>query len=467
VAVDPKSKAHGVLPKHSREDSVIRNPDASGWFAFIDLAEDVNADGAKAFLQRLQNEAEALRAQRDPHTNQRRATVAIAVSPTFFRSSAGTARIDPPGGIPAGLQAPFVVPNASPAGGDVFLYLMATAEEVAAQFLARFDALRPSPVAALRVERGFQRTDGREWFGYRDGVRNVAPQDRDGFVWTDPDAFPEEPAWTAGGTYVAYMKVRQNPQAAAGIGTDGLDQAFGRRSDGTRLDGQAGDPNPSTEPDDTSALPPTSHVRKAGPRGASRDAVRIFRRGLPFQEMTPDGLHMGLQFASFQPTADYFKVILSRWMLNADFPTQSVGQDSLVARGLVTFEKAGLYFVLPQGENFVGEALFASAEAKTTPANGRIAIRKKVVDTSGNELARSLEDFTISVTDSTGNPVATVTTNAAGHAQTDALPTGATYTVEEVNIPGGVTAPPAQAITLDQAHVVVTLVNQAQPGYGG
>lgn len=33
---------------------------------FIDLAEDVNADGAKAFLQCLQDEAEARRAQRDP-----------------------------------------------------------------------------------------------------------------------------------------------------------------------------------------------------------------------------------------------------------------------------------------------------------------------------------------------------------------------------------------------------------------
>lgn len=193
--------------------------------------------------------------------------MAIAVGSTFFRSSAGTARVDPPGGMPAGLQAPFVVPNASPAGGDVFLYLMGTAEEVAAQFLARFDALRPSPVAALRVERGFERRDGREWFGYRDGVRNVAPQDRDGFVGTDPHDFPEEPAWTAGGTYVAYMNVRQNPQAADAVGPDGLDQALGRRRDGTRLDGQPGDPNLPAEPDDTSTLPPTSHVRKAGPRG--------------------------------------------------------------------------------------------------------------------------------------------------------------------------------------------------------
>lgn len=454
--------ARGVVPKKSRDESVIRNPDAAGWFIFIDLAEGLDAAATEAFLRELHIAAEALRAERG-RGNRRRATAAIAVSPTFFTSASGVARVAPPGGVPAGLATPLTIPNTAPAGGDLLVYLMATAEEVAARFLQRLNERRPSPIAALRVERGFQRIDGREWFGYRDGVRNVAPEERDDFVWTDPDLFPEEPPWTAGGTYLAYMKIRQNLQVQRTLPADALDQTIGRRADGTRLDLAEGTAT-ADEPPDTAALPAASHVRKAGPRGDGRDPVRIFRRGLPYQEMTPDGLHVGLQFVSFQPSADYFKVILTRWMINNDFPVQQTGQDALIARGLVSFEKAGLYFVLPNGPEFVGQPMFAQPEVKPVPKQGTIAIRKRVLSAEGAEVQRDLAGFKFRILDSAGQPADDLVTNAAGHAQSKLLATGVTYTIEEIDVPAGVTADPLPPVALTAPHFVVQAVNRAQPG---
>ena len=93
MTVPDSAKARGVVPKRQRADSVIRNPDANGWFVFIDLAESVDAAAAAEFLRWLHSEGEILRSLRDPRTNRRRATLAIAVGPTFFRSANGTLRV--------------------------------------------------------------------------------------------------------------------------------------------------------------------------------------------------------------------------------------------------------------------------------------------------------------------------------------------------------------------------------------
>lgn len=462
-AVPDTSKARGVLPKRQREDSVIRNPDANGWFVFIDLADSVDAAAAEEFLRWLHSEGQVMRGLRDPRTKRRRATLAIAVGPTFFRSTNGTLRVAGSTEIPVGLQAPPLVPNASPAGGDLLLYVMATAEEVAARFLQGLHERRPSPIASIRVERGFQRVDEREWFGHRDGVRNVAPEERDEFVWVDPDQFPEEPLWSEGGTYLAYMKVRQNVSVARSLQAGELDQIVGRREDGSRIDCDPGTAI-TDEPPDTSQLPAASHVRKTGPRGEGRDAVRIFRRGLPYHEMTPDGLAVGLHFASFQPSPDFFKVILNRWMLNTDFPTPGSGQDALITRGLVAFEKAGFYFVLPEGEEFTGQAMYTAAAPVRQPKRGRIAVRKVVLDANGVEVHGDLAGFKFRITDDAGTVVEELITNAAGHAQSAALELG-TYGISEFDIPPTVTPDPAtHNIVLESAHQLARFTNRVQPG---
>jgi Dyp-type peroxidase family len=98
----------------------------------------------------------------------------------------------------------------------------------------------------------------------------------------------DEPAWADGGSYMAYMKIRQFPDAFAGLPTEQQDAAIGRRRDGSRLD-LAEQTHPEDEPSEPAVgLPANSHVRKTGPRGP-HDDTQIFRRGLPYLETTSDG----------------------------------------------------------------------------------------------------------------------------------------------------------------------------------
>jgi Dyp-type peroxidase family len=164
-------------------------------------------------------------------------------------------------------------------------------------------ALRPD-VLTVTLLRGYQREDGTEPFGYQDGVRNARrSRRRPGVVFVHRDGNElDEPAWSDGGSYMADLKILQRPDQFAALPDDAArDATIGRTKDGTRLDrvGQQGDPR-DEPPDVPTGLPPTSHVRKAGPRG-EHDATQVVRRGLPFIETTADGeLRIGLNFCSFQ-----------------------------------------------------------------------------------------------------------------------------------------------------------------------
>src|SRR5206468_610976 len=139
--------------------------------------------------------------------------------------------------------------------------------------------------------------------------------------------------------------------------------------DGRRLDLPAGS-DPRAEPEFTTAEPPTSsHVRKAGPRGADRDRTLIFRRGLPFVEAGPDGvLRAGLQFASFQASLGQFRVVFNRWMMNPNFPQPAPGRaDDLFSQGHVSIEKWGFFFVPPDTDEPIGAVMFKPAPGTRKP----------------------------------------------------------------------------------------------------
>ena len=146
----------------------------------------------------------------------------------------------------------------------------------------------------MHVERGYQRLDESEPFGYKDGVRNVVPKtDRARTVFIDPDRHADEPAYAEDGTYLAYMRITQNIDLFDSLDPAVQDRTIGRTRDGNRLD-LPPSTNPKTEPEFTSdTCPVTSHVRKTGPRGTGNDTVDIFRRGLPFQEYTNGTLTAG------------------------------------------------------------------------------------------------------------------------------------------------------------------------------
>jgi deferrochelatase/peroxidase EfeB len=84
-------------------------------------------------------------------------------------------------------------------------------------------------------------------------------------VFLDPERSPEEPAWTDGGSYVAYLKIRQDVTAMAAKSDIEQDQIIGRRkADGSRLDLPEGTPIAQEGPFTGTTCPAGAHIRKAG-----------------------------------------------------------------------------------------------------------------------------------------------------------------------------------------------------------
>lgn len=433
-------EAAGVLP-----DDVIRDPRASSWLVFVDLAPGLGATGAKAWLQKATAAVEALTAARADGA--RVASVASAIGAGFAtKAGAGADR------LPLGLRSlPALVAGVTPTAHDLAFYVMASSDAAVAQFVRDLDATRPD-LARIDVDRGFQRGDGRETFGLRDGLRNGTPGERARTAFVDADGQPGEPAWARGGSYLAYMKIRQNTAAWASLTPAQQAEVVGRRSDGSRLDQPEGADPKTGEPAFTDAANPAgkSHIRKAGPRGADQDPVAMFRRGTPYLTTTADGtLDQGLQFVSFQADLAVFTTILDRWMLNTAFPTPGTGVDALMdpAGGLVTVLLTGFYFVLPPDSRFLGAGLFDA----DTGVTSHVIIRKTVLDAQGNpDPTASLEGAAFLVTDTNGQPLgAPFRTDAAGRARSGPLPTGIALTLTEVTPPPGAQASGPRQITLD------------------
>jgi Dyp-type peroxidase family len=458
-------QARGVLPR--RKDWVIADPRAEGLFVFVTLRPDIDQPGAIAWLQRVDSLIAELRSAVDGD-GRRLATVATGFGAPFFTTN-GQPRF---AGIeaPAGLRdAPPAMPSGEPVTAEVAFYVMAVTEAVATRFLTGLWATRPE-LTSLRVERGYQRSDGTEVFGFKDGLRNVARSERPEVVLVDRHRLPEEPWWTDNGTYLAYMRIAQNIDSFTALDTSTQERVMGRAHDGRRLDLPAGT-DPKTEPEFTTAEPPTgSHVRKAGPRGTDRDRTRIFRRGLPFVEAGADGvLRAGLQFASFQASLDQFRVVFNRWMMNPNFPQPAPGRaDDLFSQGHVTVEKWGFFFVPPDTDDAIGTIMFKAAPTPKKPKLGRVAVRKRVLEPSGAEAMVDLANFRFRVLDAAGSPVGDeFVTDSAGHALSGDLPVDADYTLEELAPPAGVQPAAPVPFRLAAAREVIRVDNAISPGGGG
>lgn len=446
-------RARGVVPlKH---DSVVKNPAAVGTLVFAALRPDLDPAGAQAWLERLDVLVKGVREATGPD-GKRTGTVAVGFSPSFFARFPGVK-------APAGFERLPPVPGSALVAADVVCYLMATHEAVTATFLRGLSATHPD-VAELRTERGYQPPDRTEPFGYRDGVRNVARIDRASVVFVDTDELPEEPPWAHAGTYLAWMKIPQDLDAFAAIPAAEQDQIVGRDRAGRRLD--LPEASRSEPPIDGPVPAPGSHVRKAGPRGETRDRTQIFRRGLPFAETSAGRFRTGLQFVSFQASLDQLRVVLNRWMLNNDFPAAGSGQDQLFNRGLAVIESHGFFFVPPDTDEAIGTGIFAPAKDRRPPKSGKVAVRKRVVDTAGTEIDVDLGGFTFQIVDpATGQPVGEAfATNSHGHALSPELPTGQQFRLDEVGVAAPFTAATPVPFTLDAARILLRVDNTVTPG---
>lgn len=245
---------------------------------------------------------------------------------------------------------------------------------------------------------------------------------------------PEEPDWLYGGTYGAFIKIQQNMDAWAGLDVSAREQIIGRReADGSRTDLPVGT-NPHTEgPFANDAMPPaTSHVRKAGPRGAVHDQNLILRRGMPYTE-APDGTVLnGLLFVSYQASLGQLDVVLGDWMTNLNFPTLGCGQDALIERGLLTFVNSATFVVPPHDDRFPGAGFFDAPQVPDAK-RGRVLLQKAVTDADGNPTRAERGGIEIILIDKqTGQPLgAPLMTNPAGRAVSPRIPIGTTVTVRE------------------------------------
>lgn len=444
--------APGVLP-----DDVIRDPRSDAVLLHITLRPDATLAELEQFNRQLTGAVAMLHTEGIDGTAVASATVAMGRS--YF------ARLPLQ---PSELMTPPPVVEGEYLDADVLVYVMFREESRLAEFVASLAAIGNGLITSVVSHRGYQRADGRELGGFHDGLRN-AKHDRGSIVFVDRDRQPDEPSAAHGGSYVATMRIPQNLTAWVAIAEADQEQIVGRRKvDGSRLDQPAGTPV-DAEPAIAAGCPMNSHVAKSGPRGELHDRTQIFRRGVPFTELTSTGtIDAGLLFVSFQASLEQFTTVLDEWMRSPDFPRTGTGPDALLARGLISITHTGFYFV-PAPAEFIGAQFFTDSNADDR-CRGRIVVRKKLVDPSGNPVRGERGGFIFQLLDSAGTPTgATFITDSTGRAVSPPVPSGETYTLREVAVNGPFTAAPDMSVTLAGRRLQVDVVNMAtvpNPGYG-
>ena len=175
--------------KGIRADEVIRDPRADAFLFLLDLNPSLDAEGAQAFLKRL---TEAKRALEAPLPRIGKvATSVVALGPSFFVAD-GSPRFGLEGKMPADFaHLPEVPGLQDPVAGqhDVLIYVMSTSEAAVADFERALGDTGALSLGAL--ERGFQRRDRREMFGFRDGIRNVPTSQRHRVIRPPTPAMPD------------------------------------------------------------------------------------------------------------------------------------------------------------------------------------------------------------------------------------------------------------------------------------
>jgi Dyp-type peroxidase family len=454
--------ATGILP-----DSVIRTPAANATLLTVTLSEQLTNETVKAWLTDVTGLVSTL--EGTVEGGRRVATVNVAFAGSFFQSAPGVGRFGLAAEqIPVELATQPVLAaltGVAPVTGDILFYIMSTSEAAVATFKAGLSATHPAAIVADSEEVGFQRHDHREQFGFRDGMRNIPSAERPEVVFLDPERSPEEPAWTAGGSYVAYLKIRQDLTAMQGKSVAEQEQMIGRRkADGSRLDLPEGTVVAQEGPFEGTACPAAAHIRKAGPRGTLHDGTRIFRRGVPYLTLNPDGTdETGLQFVSYQRSLDEFATIFGRWMTNPSFPAPGAGDDSLLASGVITIEKAGFFFSPPKDARFIGASIFDAPPVDPCGV-GRIVVQKELLDQNGQPVLSELGGISFQVLQA-GQPVGgEFRTDSTGRAVSELVPRGTALTVHEVSPPEGFEEPADTEVTLQKARTLVRVVNHQKPG---
>jgi Dyp-type peroxidase family len=445
--------ASGVLP-----DEVIRDPRSDAELTYVTLADGLTPEQIQTFLRALTDAVDRLNAGEGA---ERAATTCVGLGRRFF-ARAGIA--------PVSLAVPAAEPPGAVLDVDLIIYTMCREEWRLADFRRVLAQCGAGIVTAIQIDRGHQRPTARELGGFLDGLRNAGP-DREAVVFVDRDRDPEEPEAAAGGTYMVTMRIIQNLDAWEALGDPEQEQIIGRRKvDGSRLDLPEGT-TPETESGIGAGCPLSSHVAKSGPRGTHRDQVQIFRRGVPFLDLRPDGsAEGGLLFVSFQASMSQFDTIFGEWMINPEFPAPGTGRDALLERGHIQIANVG-YFFVPAPAEYIGARFLSPAPGPDDRCLGRVAVRKRLVDASDSPIRAERGGFGFQLFGDDGSTIGEpFLTDSTGRALSPAVPVGDTYTLREVVTPAGFDTAPDQLIELNHRRLRVDVVNKAtavNPGYGG
>ena len=315
--------------------------------------------------------------------------------------------------VPTNIRPPRVFASVDPAGGGLVVYgsglryaagvpSNVATEEFCAQFTGNtplsvgraivetvhlLEGLRDPATgrAALLVSAaftGFNREDRRSWLDFHDGISNlISGEERKSVITIRAAGLPAADKWTAGGTYMAFIRAAVDLKRWRGMGRLDQELVVGR----SKLSGcplvtagpgeptmVPGCPTPGTTeitgagnvaflepPDGVDEAIRKSHVQRANHHIVKQ---RIYRQGYEFLDPPLPGrpLSVGLNFVSFQDDPDrlFFMLRTNGWLGGVNFGGDP-GPELLHAIAAAMF----LCPPLEDGEAYPGASVFQAAPA--------------------------------------------------------------------------------------------------------